>query len=205
MLGWTGDQRRWGVSRRGSLSTHAAIPETVQQTYTWSAHPDIQQSFTGHDRSLPPCTRRKKKVNPNTENSWNSQQRKHCGRFMWDREQGVNIHYSETTWVSVSAFVIVSHLGHILALFFFSPTTGVRHVYRTVRLCRSYPQLTQTGVRVVDAPRVCAAPSWWGASQWSQCGCREAWCGTSGRWLRTHMSHVPNQKNDKNTSPSCYS
>lgn len=86
---------------------------------------------------------------------------------------------------------------------FFPPTTWVSHVYRMAGLCTSYPQLTQTGIRVVDAPRVCAAPSRWGASQWSQCGCWEARSCTSGRWLRTHKSHTPNQKNEKNTPPRC--
>lgn len=140
--------------------------------------------------------RRKKKVNPNTENSWNSQQRKHCGRFMWDREQGVYIYASDIQH-GLAFQILWSSITWLIFWHFFPPTTWVSDVYRMARLCTSYPQLTQTGVRVVDAPRVCAAPSWWGASQWSQRGRREAWGCTSGRWLRTHKwyTHTPNQKN----------
>lgn len=91
---------------------------------------------------------------------------------------------------------------------FFPPTTWVSHVYRMAGLCTSYPQLTQTGIRVVDAPRVCAAPSRWGASQWSQCGCWEARSCTSGRWLRTHKSHTrahtESEKREKHTSKVLY-
>lgn len=54
-----------------------------------------------------------------------------------------------------------------------------------VCVCAPYPKFTQTGVGVVDATGVCAAPPWWGATQWGQGGCWEAWGGTSGRGLRT--------------------
>lgn len=76
-----------------------------------------------------------------------------------------------------------------------------------VRPCTPYPQLIQTGIGVVDAPRICAAPSRWRASQWSQCGCWEAWSCTSGRWLRSHThphKHPKSEKHEETTSPSCY-
>lgn len=55
----------------------------------------------------------------------------------------------------------------------------------TVLYCTPYPKFTQTGVGVIDATGVCAAPSWRGATQRCQGGCWEAWGGTAGRRLET--------------------
>lgn len=110
---------------------------------------------------------------------------------------------------------VYQHISRGLATFrakrYIRPYASISHHFNQSHVlkgdslfCTPYPQFTQTGVGVIDAPRVCAAPSWWGATQRCQCGRWEAGGGAAGRRLATQHSAAEVRSPRCNATPRCH-